>query len=169
MFTLRHEGGFSTVELLITLVVIGMVFVIFSELNTNTTSIVAKGEKATTASQAADRIVQYYENLSCASGTTTITECVPDTPSDNPINISSDQSQSEDVFHNKAEYSELLTEIKGSANVVIESHEIGEGNVDPAPTTLLKKVRVEVSYGSGGSAKVVKNTLLGLEAEGGSH
>lgn len=168
MFTLKREGGFSTVELLITLVVIGMVFVIFSELNTNTTSIVAKGEKATTASQAADRIVQYYENLPCASGTTTISDCIPDTGG-NPINISSNPSESEGVFLNKSEYSELLANIKGSASVVVESHEIGKGNVDPPPTTLLKKVRVEVSYGSGGSATITKNTLLGLEAEGGSH
>lgn len=173
MFTLKREGGFSTVELLITLVVIGMVFVIFSELNTNTTSIVAKGEDATVADEVANKFLQYYETRSCASGILSIDECLENSPSEghqiSKGGVLANPNDSTHPFYENSEYLNSVNQLDGDSKVTITitDQEIG-GTLQP-PEALLKKVKIDVAYGKNGTRHTIKNTILGLKSKGGTH
>lgn len=170
MFTLNREDGFSTVELLITLVVIGLVFITFSELNVNTRNIINSGDDASSASEAANRIIQHYENLSCASGTPSVEDCLPNTTAPNHITINRNNTPVNTAPFNQTQYYELLGTlgVNSRARVIITNQDVTYNAGVPA-TGLLKKVRVEVYYGTAGNTKVVKSTLIGLQSEGGSH
>jgi type II secretory pathway pseudopilin PulG len=123
----RNSGGFTVVELLITLIVVGVVFLAFTTTFAGVENISKKGTDVASASTAAFAKLQEYENLSYTSLPTT-------TPTGS--------------FQQVEDFSSSLPS-------VLETPRSGLVYINTASNTL-KQVDVRVTFGSGPSQRYIE-------------
>ncbi len=123
----QNSGGFSVVELLITLVVVGVVFIAFTTSFASISNISKKGTDIATAGQLAYAKLQEYENLSFAS-----------LPSTAPIGTL-----------------QQVEDFSASLPGVLEAPRSGLVYINTSSSTL-KQVDVKLTFGSGSTQRYIE-------------
>ena len=131
----KNVGGFTVVELLITLIVVGIVFVSFTTTFAGVMNISKKGSDVALASQTAFAKLQEYENLNFTSLPTT-------TPSGTLVLINPDS-----------------TNFTASLPSILGSPRTGQIYVNTVSPTL-KQVLVRVTFGSGPTQRLIEYTTF---------
>jgi prepilin-type N-terminal cleavage/methylation domain-containing protein len=123
----KNSGGFSVIELLITLIVVGVLFVAFTTTFASVENISKKGSDIATASQIAYAKLQEYENLNYAS-----------LPATSPSGTLKE-----------------VEDFSASLPTVLESPRVGKVYINTTSATL-KQVVVKLTFGSGPSQRYVE-------------
>lgn len=123
----KNAGGFSVVELLITLIVVGVVFIAFTTTFASVSNISKKGSDIATASQQAYAKLQEYENLNYNSLPTT-------TPTGSLQEVE--------------DFSSALP-------AVLEKPRVGKVYINTSSITL-KQVVVRLTFGSGATQRYIE-------------
>lgn len=123
----KNQAGFSVVELLITLIVVGVVFTAFTTTFASIENISKKGSDIATASQQAYAKLQEYENLNYSS-----------LPTTSPAGT-------------LKEVEDFSAALPG----VLESPRVGKVYINTSSATL-KQVVVKLTFGSGPSQRYVE-------------
>lgn len=125
--TKQNNGGFTVVELLITLIVVGVVFVAFTTTFAGVENISKKGSDIATASAAAFSKLESYENLDFNS--------LPATSPNGTL--------------------KQVEDFSASLPSVLEAPRSGKVYINTQSTTL-KQVDVQVTFGSGASQRFIE-------------
>lgn len=123
----QNSGGFSVIELLITLVVVGVLFMAFTTTFASVENISKKGGDIATASQLAYAKLQEYENLNFSS-----------LPSTAPAGTLKE-----------------VEDFSSSLPNVLESPRVAKVYINTSSATL-KQVVIQLTFGSGPSQRYVE-------------
>lgn len=123
----QNDGGFSVVELLITLVVVGVVFIAFTTSFTSVSNISKKGADVATAGQLAYAKLQEYENLNFTS--------LPNTAPTGTL--------------------QQVEDFSASLPGVLEAPRSGQVFINTSSPTL-KQIDVKVTFGSGATQRYIE-------------
>lgn len=129
----RHEAGFSAIEMLITIIVIGMVFGAFTTTFVTLTQITTKSKYVTLANSAAFAKLQDYENMPFA----TLPGPPPPSPPGSPTT-----TQEVETF-------------SSSLPTLLPTPRVGTVQIETISATM-KRVIVTVEYGSGTYKRTVR-------------
>jgi type II secretory pathway pseudopilin PulG len=125
---IRHNsGGFTVIELLITLIVVGVVFIAFTTTFAGVENISKKGSDIATASSVAFSKLESYENLNFSS--------LPTTSPTGSL--------------------QQVEDFSASLPVVLESPRVGKVYINTTSATL-KQVDVQITFGSGPSQRFIE-------------
>ncbi len=167
------QAGFTIVELLITLIVVGLAFSIFSSLHDSVNSLAGRGQVNINATDTLNRFVQYYQNQKADNLPPPIS-----TPaiSNDPYTETIDANTSSDsvLFKATGAGADALTALKSMpkpAQVVVKtcfaSMNLGSVACGQQPTKL-KAVTITLTYGNPSRTKV-STVLVATQNDGGSH
>lgn len=123
----RSSGGFTVIELVITLIVVGVVFIAFSTTFAGVENISKKGSDIATASSLAFAKLETYENLDFTSLPTT-------SPAGTLVQVE---------------------DFSSSLPSVLETPRVGKVYINTTSSTL-KQVDVQVTFGSGASQRFIE-------------